>query len=154
MPLTFTYEEETWESSRDVKSNMSTISSRQGGMSSSSCAGLVMWHCNMVFMCSGVVVFCGLCDVNGGGDRWWLLAMGGTGCCGWWWMVAVGRKPLFARGMHRRLPAYGVGRGGGGKWGLIEIKIFMLLFYHLRPPEDGCYWFLWSERLSEGCVCL
>jgi hypothetical protein len=31
------------------------------------------------------------------------------------------------RGMHRRLPAYGVGREGG-RWGLTQIKIFVRYF--------------------------
>ena len=40
------------------------------------------------------------------------------------------------RGMHRRLPAYGVGRGGC-RWRLIQIKNFVPLSFYLRPPEEG-----------------
>ena len=47
------------------------------------------WHHNVVFVCSRVVVFCGLYDVNGGGDRQWLLVMGGAGCHGWWWLEGI-----------------------------------------------------------------
>ena len=42
-----------------------------------------------------------------------------------------------SRGMHRRLPAYGVGRGGGGRGRLIQIKNFVPLSFYLRPPEEG-----------------
>ena len=46
----------------------------------------------LVLVCTGVVMCHGLCEVDGGQERW----MGGDGCCGEQWMVVVGRQPLFA----------------------------------------------------------
>ncbi|KIJ97928.1 hypothetical protein K443DRAFT_104828, partial [Laccaria amethystina LaAM-08-1] len=64
------------------------------------------------------------------------------------------------RGMHRRLPAYGVGRGGGGGGGLPKLKIS----YIILPFKTSRRWlfiidclttrFLWPERLCKHFVCI
>ena len=52
-------------------------------VSSSLCAGLVMWHHGVVVVWTGVVVCRGLCDVDGGWEGRWLWATGGAACRGW-----------------------------------------------------------------------